>query len=373
MTRGRSRALPGLVWLAIVSGARTGRADEAAPARPPTYPLVLLVQGDADLASQPAGPQDPQDPPAGPALRLRRVRVGEDVSVGDLRVRAVAEALPDTAAGTPFPPLTGGRLPFGGPVRVTEAFVGWAPGRAFQIDGGVLRVPFSLSRQLDEADLRLPERAPFADAFLPDFRPGVAAGGDLGALLYRAAFLSADTALDRHLAGAGGFGAARLWAEPLGPVGSTPWRRDPRDPWYGWFRFAAGVSVLYGTLAAPRTLAVDPDFQAQWRNLVVTAEYLFAVRYASGTEVAPGSTEQGAVVEPGVTLASRHLDLVARADWERAGGADLWGAGAGLTAYGPDPRLRLSAGFEHRWGQALTPGYGPGSYWAIVRLTVVAD
>ena len=81
--------------------------------------------------------------------------------------------------------------------------------------------------------------------------------------------------------------------------------------------------------------------------------------------------QQGGAIEPGVTLFDRHLDLVARGDWERTGGANVWGAGAGLTAYAPDPRLRLHAGFEVR-----TPSYtgaDNGSYWAIVRLAVMTD
>ena len=366
--------------LAVAVAAWPGRAaagDAAAidaPAgRPPTYPLVLLLQADALLASQPAGPQDPQDPPPGPAIRGRRARVGLDVANSRFRARILFEADADTASGSPFTPLAGGRLPFGGPVRATEAYLAWTPARAFEVDLGSLRVPFSLSRQVDESDLRLAERAPFVEAFLPDFRTGVGIGGDLGALLYRAALLSADTTLDDRLISAGLLGAARLSAEPLGPVGLTPWRRAESDPWYGWFRFAAGVSVLYGTLAAPRTLAIDPDFQAQWRRFVVTAEYLFAIRYEQSNATLPGSRQQGAVVEPGVTVYGRRLDLVARADWERVAGVDLWGAGAGVTAYAPDPRWRLSLGFEQRWGESLVPGATGGSRWAILRLTLAVD
>jgi hypothetical protein len=167
--------------------------------------------------------------------------------------------------------------------------------------------------------------------------------------------------------------AGRLVAEPLGPVGLTPWRRAESDPWYGWFRFAAGLSVLYGTLAAPRTLAIDPELTAQWRSLVVTTEYLFSVRYADGLAVAPGSTQQGAALEPGVTWLNRRLDLVARGSWERAASVDVWAIGAGLTAYAPDPRFRLNAGFERRWTQPPAPGSEAGSYWAIVRLAIVVN
>lgn len=382
--RGALRARPACVALlavasvAAVSFASTSAgAEDAAAERPDSYPLLLLVQGDVLLASKPSVTEDPQDPPAGAALRLRRLRVGDDVAMGDFRLRVLFEAGAQTAAGTPFTPLAGGRLPFGGSVRTTETYVAWAPTRAFELDAGSLRVPFSLSRQIDEGALRLPERAPFADASLPDFRVGASVGGDLGELLYRAAVMSAAPVLDGELFGHGVLLAGRLVAEPLGPVGLVPWRRAATDPWYDWFRFAAGLSVLYGTVAGPSTLALDPDFTAQWRSLVVTAEYLFSVRYASGATVVPGSTAQGAALEPGVTLLGRRLDLVARADWERAAGINVWGVGAGLTAYGPDPRLRLNAGFERRWTQP-TPSGAPagadgGSYWAIVRLAIVVN
>jgi hypothetical protein len=353
--------------------ARALRAEDEGVERAPTYPLTLLVQADAVLASAPAPSESPDDPPAGAALRLRRLRVGDDLRWGPYRLRALAEAQPDDAAGVPFAPLAGGRLPVGGQLRATDLYFSWAPVRAFHLDAGSLRVPFSLSRQTDEADLRMLERPGFVEAFLPDYRTGLAVGGDLGELLYQAAILSADRTLDGHLFGDGALVAGRLSAEPLGPVGLAPWRRAPSDPWYDWFRFAAGLSVLYGTVAGPRTLAIDPDFQAQWRWLVVTVEYLFSLRYRDGVTIDPSSTQQGAAVEPGVTLLGRRLDLVGRGDWQRAAAANSWGAGAGLTAYAPDPRLRLGAGFEWRHGPTGAGGADTGSYWAILRLTIAIE
>jgi hypothetical protein len=362
--------------LALTVGASravAGEGDLVTSSPAAAEPLVLLVQGDALLASRPNLAEDPRDAPAGPALRLRRLRVGDDGRIGDFRLRLLFEGDADTAAGTPFTPLSGGRLPFGGPVRVTEAEVAWARYRSFQLAAGSLRVPFSLTRQVDEGDLRLPERAAFADAFLADYRLGAALRGDLGEIIYQAAVMSPDPVLDSQLFDHGVLVAGRLVAEPLGPVGLTPWRRAASDPWYGWFRFAAGLSVLYGTLAAPRTLAIDPDFTAVWRSLVVTAEYLFLVRYADGVAIVPGSTQQGAAVEPGVTWWNRRLDLVARGSWERAASVNVWAVGAGLTGYAPDPRFRLNAGFERRWTQPAAAGSDGGSYWAIVRLAIVVN
>jgi hypothetical protein len=368
----RARVAPAAALIGCLLAARAGRAQDDRR-QPPTYPLTLLVQADAVVASAPAPFESPDDPPAGAALRLRRLRVGDDLRWGDLRLRALFEAQPNDAAGVPFAPLAGGRLPFGGPLRAADLYLSWAPGRAFHLDAGSMRVPFSLSRQTEEADMRMLERPGFVEAFLPDYRAGVAVGGDLGELLYQAAILSADRTLDGHLFGDGAMVAGRLSAEPLGPVGLVPWRLPASDPWYDWFRFAASLSVLYGTVAEPRTLAIDPDFQAQWRWLVITAEYLFSLRYRDGVTIDPSSYQQGAAVEPGVTLLGRRLDLVARGDWQRDAAANSWGAGASFTAYAPDPRLRLGAGFEWRHGPSGAGGADTGSYWAIVRLTIAIE
>jgi hypothetical protein len=347
--------------LALLAVAAPARAQDAGPLR-------LLIQGDVGLSTQPAPRQDPEDPPSGAIARLRRVRAGEELAGHDLHARLLLEAQPDTATGQPYPALAGGQLPFGGPVRLTEAFVGWAPGRALEVDAGSLRVPFSLSRQIDEADLPMPERPAFVDAYTPDFRTGVSVQGDLGEILYRAAILSADQAIDGHLFGRGYVAAGRIVAEPLGPVGLTPWRRGRQDPWFGWFRFAAGLSVLYGTLAAPQTLALDPEFTAQWRHLVLSAEYLLSMRVAPGASF-HDTGAQGMAVEPGLSAAHGRRILVARGDWQRAGGTTTWGVGAAATFYAPDPRVRLTAGFEQRWSSA-TPA---STSWAILRLTIAID
>ena len=356
--------------LAIGLGARP------APARAQqSDPLRLLVQGDAVLASRPSPLQDPEDPRSGARLILRRVRVGDDLSAHHVHARVLFEAQADSAAGEPFAAPAGGQLPFGGPVRVTEAFAGWAPHRAFEVDAGSLRVPFGLSRQTDEADLRLPERPVFADALTADFRTGVSVGGDLGEILYRAAVLSADRTIEGHLFDAGFLAAGRIVAEPLGPVGLRAWRRGDDDPWYGWFRFAAGLSVQYGTLAAPKTLAIDPELTAQWRWLVVSAEYFVSTRLQSGTSFQKTGA-QGGALEPGITCLGRRLDVVARAEWEETAGTTTVGAGAAVTAYAPDPRARLTAGLERRWSRSDATATAPvpaSAYWAILRLTLAID
>jgi len=121
------------------------------------------------------------------------------------------------------------------------------------------------------------------------------------------------------------------------------------------------VSFLYGTLFEPRSIGAGTDAAVQWRRVVVTGEYLFLH--------APSGNQQGATLEPGVTLGPRRLDIVARGSWQRAAGGNGWGAGAALTLYASDPRARLQAGFERRTGP---DPFGTASY-ALLRLTLAID
>jgi hypothetical protein len=327
-----------------VADARRARAS---------YPLTLLVQADAYADPTPAAPDDPP-PEAG--VRLRRVRAGEDLTVGDFRLRAVLEGRPRDAAGQYFTALEGGRFRNDRPMRLTDAFVSWVPSAAFNANLGAMRVPFSLSRQIDEAWLRLPERPAFVTATAPDFRVGAGIGGDLGALLYGAGVFAASRTLDSDLFARGAFAAARLVAEPIGPVGTMPWRRPASDPWSDWFRFAVGASMLYGTLLEARTLGAGVDVSAQWRRAVVTGEYLF--------QHVPAGDRQGAVIEPGLTVFTGRLDVAARVAWNRAASTNAWSAGLALTASTRVPALRVQAAIEQRTG---------GSYLAILRLTASID
>ena len=349
-----------VVALAAIVGwcATSTAAAHADEGRSPsdTRPLVLLAQGDAIVASAPAAPGDP---PEGAGLRLRRLQIGADGRTAYLHARGVLEAQDADAAGESFAPVAGGRL--AGPLRVTEAFLSWTPHVAIHVDAGALRVPFSRTRQVPDANLRMPERAAFTRTMAPDFRVGAGVGGDLGAMSYAAAVMSSSRWIDGDLFDRGAMVAVRLAAEPIGPVGLTPWRRPLDDPWTDWFRFGHGVSFLYGTLFEPRSIGAGTDAAVQWRRVVVTGEYLFLH--------APSGNQQGAVLEPGLTLGPRRLDIVARGSWQRAAGGNGWGAGAAVTLYAPDPRARLQAGFERRTGP---DPLGAASY-ALLRVTFAID
>jgi hypothetical protein len=369
-----------LAAVMALAGARGARADETvvkqAPAQPRTYPLVLLAQVDAIMANSPEVADVPvtgaalgNDPPPDSYLRLRRLRVGDDVRWGAWHLRGVLEA---QAPSQPFTPVEGNRLPGGGPVRLPEAYAAWAPHRAFQLTAGAMRVPFSLSRQVDEADLRFPERAQVIVALAPDYRVGAAMTSDLGLLNLRVAGMSADTTLDRHLFTSGYLVAGRLSADPIGPMGVAPWRMSPADPWYRWWRFSAGVSALYGTLLVPDTLALGGDAQLQWLRFTMTAEYVAEHLFTQG-----GSwPRMGAVVEPGAFVFGQYLQLVLRAAWYRRpldltadpdDRTDTLATGAGLTVLLHSAQVRLQAAYEtRRTRDALLAD----SSWAIFRATL---
>jgi hypothetical protein len=295
---------------------------------------------------------------------LRRLRVGDDVRFGAWRVRATLEA---QARSQSHALVEGGRIPAGGVMRLTEAFGAWAPHRAFQLAVGAQRVPFSLSRLVDEAELRLPERAQITSALAPDYRAGVSVESDLGLLDARLAFFGADTTYDRNLLTAGTLGVLRLSADPIGPMGVTPWRRRADDPWTDWARFSAGVSILYGTLLEAKTLALEGDAQFQWRRFTATAEYV--------GEHVHGWPHQGVVVEPGVFLLAERLELVLRGAWYRRpfeltanpdDTTDTLAGGGGLTLFAHAAHVRLQAAFELR---RTLHAELPDSSWAIFRAT----
>lgn len=330
------------------STAETGGADRVAP--------VVLVQTDfipyvgADAAAA-VGDQATQ---AG--FRLRRARAGLDGSRRRWRARAVLElrAEGDTGqGGTPRDPDR---------PRVTEAFVRWQPGVAFHADVGSLRVPFSLSRQVDEADLRMAERPLSVQSIAPDFRVGAAAGGDLGLFQYAAGFFSNPSPLGDRGVVSSGLLAARLSAEPLGPVGVAPHLRRSSDPWWPWWRFAVGGSFFYDWRGGPDNVGIEGDAQIQRGRFAVTGEILWARRFPQ---------RLGVVVEPGFFIWRDRFEVVARGEWfdGRYGLSDVgdaWVAAGGLAYHARSGGVLVQAMFHHRQD---VHGDVPND-WALLRLSL---
>jgi hypothetical protein len=173
--------------------------------------------------------------------------------------------------------------------------------------------------------------------------------------------MAASPDLGKQLFDDGVLAAVRLGAEPIGPVGVTPWRRTASDPWDPWFRYAVGASFMGGKLDGVETFGLGLDLQAQWKALVATAEYLYVEAKF------PALDQQGAVIEPGISVWGRRIDLVARGDWRRIGGTSEWGGGAAVTAYAPWRGVRAQVGFERRTAAGLPSG------WAIARITIATN
>ena len=245
---------------------------------------------------------------------------------------------------------------------MTEAFASWTPHRIVHLDAGAIRVPFSLTRQVDQADLRMPERAELANTLAPDFRVGGAVGGDFGALAYSVAVMSASRTLDGELFDRGALVARAHRGGADRPGGHHgPGGARPTIPGRTGSGSATASRSCTARCSSRKTIGAGMDASAQWRRFVATAEYIFMH--------APSGDRQGAVVEPSVTLFARRLDLVARGEWQRAAGGNGWGGGAALTFYAPDPRARLQAGAERRTG----PDPAGTATYALLRLTLAID
>lgn len=323
-------------------------------APPPGTPLPLpepivtprlLVQTDAVVLHH--GPDAPaiEDGSTRPGFYLRRARAGLDVRSGDWRARLIGEVTARTeVADAALDPIAGELAR--GRTRATEAFVAYAPDKAFALAFGALRVPLGLSRQIDEGDLRLPERARIIARATPDFRMGVAASGDLGLLQYAAGGYSAAPVFGSGFRDGGTLLVGRLAVEPLGPMGVAPDLRRRDDPWYGWWRFSLGVSTFYATLPGANEAGLGGDGQLQWARLCVTGELLWTRR--------DSADRLGFTIEPGVFLVPERLEVVGRFEsfHDQLGtdsAADDWGVTVGLTAFATSARhARLQAAYTLR-------------------------
>jgi len=340
----------------------------AAAARPsdggPFITPRLLVQGDAVVLHH--GPSAPalEDGTTRPGFYLRRARAGLDAADGDWRARAIVEVTARTeVADAALDPIAGEMAR--GRTRATEAYVAYAPGKAFTVALGSLRVPLGLSRQIDEGGLRLPERARVITRMAPDFRMGVAAWGDLGLLQYAVGGFSPAPVFGSDFRSSGSLTVVRLATEPLGPVGVAPDLRRSGDPWYGWWRVSAGVTGFYGALPGSNELGVGGDAQFQWARVCATGELLWSRR--------DGADRLGFTLEPGVFVIRDRLELVARAEWfdDQLGApspspADGWGAALGATFFSAGARARLQAAATWRRGSA---DGDRAATWAVIRAT----
>ena len=324
----------------------------------------LLLQSDILIAHH--GPSLPalEDGTVHPGFYLRRARIGLDAADGPWRARLIFEATARSEVADAALDQLAGELDRGQP-RPTEAYVSFAPHRAFALSAGALRVPIGLSRQIDEGDLRLPERARIITRLTPDFRMGAAASGDLGILQYALGGYSASPSFGAGFRDGGTLLVLRLNAETIGPLGLAPQLRRTTDPWYRWWRFSVGLSAFYASLPGANESGVGGDGQFQWARFLFTGEVLWSHSTAID--------RVGFTLEPGVFVVPDRLELVARAEWMNddvgpTTPADAWGAALGTTFYSASRRVRIQAAYTLRRA-ALDPGAGRTAGWAVLRAT----
>jgi len=365
-----ARAVPVLLALALSAPARAQYDNEVSAPKavvdgPVTVTPRLLLQADTLVAHH--GPSLPaiEDGTIHPGFYLRRARVGLDAVDGVWRARMIFEATARSeVADAALDPIAG-EIDRGQP-RPTEAFVALAPHKAFVLSAGSLRVPIGLSRQIDEGDLRLPERARIITRATPDFRMGAAASGDLGILQYALGGYSASPSFGADFRDGGTLLVLRLDAETIGPLGLAPQLRRSTDPWYRWWRFSVGLSVFHATLPGPNETGLGGDGQFQWARFLFTGELL----WTHTTSV----DRIGFTLEPGVFVVADRLELVARAEWMNdtigpVTPADAWGTALGATFYSASHRMRLQAAYTLRHAATGNPGTGDTAGWAVLRAT----
>jgi hypothetical protein len=347
-----------MLTLALLGGTPASAQQAGAAAATQVTPRLLL-QGDTVVLHH--GPNAPaiEDGTTRPGFYLRTARVGLDVTDGDWRARLIAEPTARSEVVDPALDPIAGELARGRP-RATEAFVAYAPHKAFALAMGALRVPLGLSRRLDEGDLSLPERARIITRATPDFRMGLTAAGDLGLLQYTLGTYAVAPVYGSDFRNGGALSVLHLNAEPVGPVGVAPQLRRTDDPWYGWWRFSVGLSAFHAALPGANEFGLGGDGQFQWRRFRFAGELLWTRRSEAD--------RVGFTLEPGVFVLPERIELVARAEWlnDEVGprsAADGWGAALGATLYTAGRRARVQAAYTVRRSDATT------SSWALVRAT----
>jgi len=239
--------------------------------------------------------------------------------------------------------------------RFLAGEVGFAPWRWLTLSVGLRKVAFSYGHD-EPLQLRaLPVRPYVSQSIAPDRRLGLTLDDDFGVAhvvvgVYQGA---RDLAINTD---GGMLIAARLVAEPLGPVGNAVttafdpayWRARPP-------RFAVNASVLYQYVNGSSTYALGGDGALHWGPLGLVAEYIFS----SGTTVeAPvlrlprlKQARQGAYLEAAWMLWRPWLEVAARYDWldePHQPGQRFHAVTAGVTFYAFRQLLRVQSLYTHK-------------------------
>jgi hypothetical protein len=204
--------------------------------------------------------------------------------------------------------------------RIAAAEIGFAPWRWLTLSLGIRKVAWGYGHD-EPLQLRtLPVVAYVDQSVAPDRRAGITLDDDFGAA--HVVIGVYEGARDLTVTADGGMLiAARLVAEPIGPVGNTVSTRGDPALWRSRPRFAVNASILYTYTGGNSNYALAADAAAHWGPVGLVGEYVFA----SGTAVeaptrlfpppGPGAIRQGLWGEVAVMLWRPWIEASARYDW----------------------------------------------------------
>ncbi|HXU74815.1 MAG TPA: hypothetical protein VN947_36210 [Polyangia bacterium] len=249
--------------------------------------------------------------------------------------------------------------------RFAAAEIGFAPWRWLMISLGIRKIAFGYGHD-EPIELRtLPVTPYVTQSVAPDRRAGITLDDDFGAA--HVVLGVYEGARDLKVTADGGMLiAARLVAEPIGPVGNTVSTRGDPAEWRSRPRFAVNASILYQYAQGESNFSLAADGALHWGPVGVVGEYV----YASGTSVEapvrhlpfPSLTRQGLWGQVAVMLWRPWIEVSARYDWldnPAQAGQQFHAVTAGLDLYGRK-LLKLQALYTHKFHYgAMSAGAPP--------------
>ena len=238
--------------------------------------------------------------------------------------------------------------------RIAAAELGFAPWSWLTLSVGIRKVAFGYSHD-EPLELReLPVTAYIDQSVAPDRRAGITLDDDFGAAhvvlgVYqgrRDLVITAD---------GGMLIAARLVAEPIGPVGNLTSTRGDPEYWRPKPRFAVNASILYEYVGGASNYALAADGALHWGPVGMAGEYVFASHTTVEAPVRllpyPAPQRQGMWVQASVMLWRPWIEVSARYDWmdnPQQAGQSFHAVTTGLDLYGRK-LLKLQALYTHKF------------------------
>jgi hypothetical protein len=238
--------------------------------------------------------------------------------------------------------------------RIASAELGFAPFRWLTVSAGIRKVAFSYGHD-EPLELRVLPIIPYvSQSVAPDRRAGITLDDDFGAA--HVVIGVYEGARDLRVTSDGGMLlAARLVAEPIGPVGNTVSTRGDPAEWRGRPRFAVNASILYQYAAGASNYALAADGALHWGPVGMAGEYVFASHTTVEAPVRllpyPAPSRQGMWIEAAVMLWRPWIEVSARYDWldnPAQAGQRFHAVTAGLDLYGKK-LLKVQALYTHKF------------------------